>query len=544
MSDSQPRGVLRFPLTAALLATSALVAIGTGCDARNKPAPTEPSSKHEGAQPVSSQDDAIVDALQPYPRGRWRLGAESLQRVVLFPSHILIRYQDAELGAGVMRYPEWNPFHESTRTRAEARALALKLAQQLRADPALFPQLAKHYSDDTVTRELGGQLGATSAPELGAAYLDALAALRWGEVSHAFETGAGFHIVRKDAPPEVQLVAGERLTIAYRTATPLLSGYIERSRDQALTMAHQLVVSARRDPSSFGALIDQYSEAKSTDLTRQTGVWSTREPGLASLEILALSRVREGEITDPIDTFTGLQILRRIPATDTTRYAFEALRLAVPERLPMEQRAEGEQRVTQVQKALAADITRFDQLRGEHCCVPVEQFTAWKMPAVVERALASLSIGELSVTPVRTEFELFFLRRVDPAAQPPSEPPLFELPDAPPNVDNLVIGGEGKAVARSLRMLTVSARSLLQLEGARDRAFGKACERLASTVESSASPQRRKVELSRTKAELNKILGIDGYEQYMAIAAQWAADELLQNHPVAASDQATLKQQP
>jgi hypothetical protein len=77
-----------------------------------------------------------------------------------------------------------------------ARQLAEAVLVQVKENPDKFADLAKEYSDDTQTAEVGGELGFFGKGTMVPAFEDAAFALQPGEISDIVETDYGFHIIK------------------------------------------------------------------------------------------------------------------------------------------------------------------------------------------------------------------------------------------------------------------------------------------------------------------------------------------------------------
>lgn len=110
-------------------------------------------------------------------------------------AHILIAFKGAEKARSTV-----------ARSREEAEAEAKRIAAEVRADPARFGPLALERSDD-VTGKRGGDLGSWRAGAMPAAFDEAMAALKVGEVGGPVLTQFGYHVLlRRAAPAEKDYV--------------------------------------------------------------------------------------------------------------------------------------------------------------------------------------------------------------------------------------------------------------------------------------------------------------------------------------------------
>ncbi len=97
-------------------------------------------------------------------------------------SHILIK-----TGAGM-----------APAVKAEAKAKAENLLQELRKNPARFAEMAKQNSQDPGSAERGGDLGNFSRDMMVKPFSDAVFTMKPGELSGLVESEFGYHIIRLD----------------------------------------------------------------------------------------------------------------------------------------------------------------------------------------------------------------------------------------------------------------------------------------------------------------------------------------------------------
>jgi peptidyl-prolyl cis-trans isomerase C len=97
-------------------------------------------------------------------------------------SHILIRPEKTD------------PNHQGE-AKERARAKAENILKQLR-EGANFEELAKQYSEDTISAKVGGDLNFFGKEKMIPAFSNAAFALKTGETSDVVETGSGFHIIK------------------------------------------------------------------------------------------------------------------------------------------------------------------------------------------------------------------------------------------------------------------------------------------------------------------------------------------------------------
>ena len=84
------------------------------------------------------------------------------------------------------------------KTKAEARQRAQSILDDIRKGED-FATLAERYSEDSVSRGKGGDLGEFGRGEMVKPFEDAVFAMKPGQLSEPVETEYGYHIIRLDA---------------------------------------------------------------------------------------------------------------------------------------------------------------------------------------------------------------------------------------------------------------------------------------------------------------------------------------------------------
>ncbi|MEY4589023.1 MAG: hypothetical protein RL497_1099 [Pseudomonadota bacterium] len=118
--------------------------------------------------------------------------------------------------------PELNIAHiliESAKNTAESTAKIAQVQEKIKAGEA-FDVLAKNFSDDLGSKELGGDLGVMSGDAFPDEFKTAVAALSEGQVSGPLKSSAGTHFVKlvKKTQPVAPTLAGRKEAITQQLA--------------------------------------------------------------------------------------------------------------------------------------------------------------------------------------------------------------------------------------------------------------------------------------------------------------------------------------
>jgi hypothetical protein len=288
----------------ALLLLSSIFSLGCSSDA----------GRHVGEEKPVPAEEGESGELISYPRAGWRLLEEkALDGIVVWPAHILIRHAEADDKVPFTQH-EWRTSEPApSRNRAQALALAQRVAARAAAHPDEFAALAAEYSEDSPTRSLGGELGRLRAADMAAEpeVLDALTALRAGEVSLPVETTHGVHILLRKTPPAPGVVAGRRIVVGHVDADWEGPRRPQRTRAEAHALALQIAERLRAGTEHLDALARQSSDWHDARGGSELGSWSLREPSALGREVAILQKLEVGEVAAPLEGPLGIEILVR-----------------------------------------------------------------------------------------------------------------------------------------------------------------------------------------------------------------------------------------
>jgi hypothetical protein len=451
-----------------------------------------------------------------YMPARWRLATfQEVNRVVMWVSHIVIQHKESLLDDPSLRSPGWSPDPAVIgRTKAEALERALLVADLAAKTPEKFAELAKMYSDDVVTKDLGGSLGGVRLGQVPAEYRDALAVLRPGETSRVMQTAFGFHVIQRRPMPPAGEVAGKRIVIRYQgTAGGKSGAVVQRKRDAALALARDVAARARAGAEPFDELVKRFSEGADIAQLGDIGVYSVRDPEWIPREIEQLGSLRVGEVSEPLDTVFGFQILQRTEVTARPRYAMTAISLRYDPSLAGNEENSLNRvwlQASELARSLKKDPSQFESLQKKHCCDEAESWTLGRGRPAVTPVLEELSFGEIASAPVRTWEGLILIpKRLDPASLPPQPAVAYELPSPNgPDFERLIRDADPHGLGLVTHQFAAEVKRALPIEGAAATKLPERIDALAVTFEKNMNdPAARILAFHQTLAELKPLLG-------------------------------------
>jgi hypothetical protein len=469
-------------------------------------------------------------STERYPSGRWRLAQfAELNRTVLWVSHVVILHKDSDALLG-RRQLGWLPEVLPSRTSAAARNLAEQAFQEAQATPSSFASIAARYSDDVLTRSRGGSLGGVHAGQLVPEYLDALVTLKVGEVSRVFQTPYGFHIVKREPVPPAEEISGKRIVIGYRGSNGCrFNAMAERTRDDALRLADKIATRARAEEGAFDRLVTDFSECEDSKQQGDIGLRPVRDPGNLPREVERLSQLRIGEISEPMDSRFGYEVLLRTPPEPRRSFAMSYIAI-VFEHDRNDERAKSAalQSIQTIVAELVVNPSRFDEFREKYCCKPIDQWWQGRGPLGAQPVLETLAIGEIAAAPIEAELGFFLPKRVAPVPSEQVSTPVFELPNPDgPDFVSIVQAGDGQMLARFSRRLATDTGLGLQLPKSDTSVVQERFEQLAVSFEKGNDGRQRVDAFLSTMNGLREQLGASKFGEFRHFMDSWGAKYVL-----------------
>jgi hypothetical protein len=237
---------------------------------------------------------AIPDAGQPPPYVRRVRKLPSLPRQA--------RLAQIFIGDSHSQMP-WNPPRARKRSREEAKALAERIAAELRHG-ADFDDLARRESEWPLAAREGGSLGIVTEGESGMLPIvdPTVFTMPVGEVTAPFESPIGFHVLKK-----LPMVRIAHILIAVHDGK---NGIEARTRDEARALAASVETQLKGgkpfDVLAFDLSDDLGSAGRGGDLG---GI--DEHTALAPDVRAAAKALPPGQVSSPIEVPQGFEILQR-----------------------------------------------------------------------------------------------------------------------------------------------------------------------------------------------------------------------------------------
>jgi hypothetical protein len=461
-----------------------------------------------------------------------------LGNVVLWVSQILIRHGQSDPDPAFAVANWHSPSARGERSRKEAYVLARKVRETVARDPREFATLVRQYSEDVATNPSAGSLGGMAASQLSLwpQVLDALAAIKPGEVSQVVETPYGFHIFLRRPPPPDETVTGAHIVIAHDAA-----GWIRiveradtppRTRDEASNLANRVYEMAKHRPEEFSQLVQRFSEHRDASRGGDMGTWSVREPTHLSREIEILAKLAVGEVAPPLDSPVGFQIIQRVGNRPREWYAMEQVRVPFePEFRPPDPRAKAVAllKATELADEIRTRPGRFAELQQEICCPAAEVWMDGRGSPALTAELDGLQPGEIARRPIQSEHSYVIPMRIEPQLSEPAEA-TYDLPNPDaPDLFAHVVRHDAMFVSHELQSVADRASSQLELPAQKAARLAQLQQELRGFDE--LNREQRIAAFEGFLTGVKDAVGEDVYPRYWELLNQHFANLLLNGPP-------------
>lgn len=154
-----------------------------GCDG-NKGAP--PATTATATATAAATAPAVTATTQASVEPTATAAPKLPEREIAGASQVLVTWKGAELAPKTV-----------TRSKADAKKRADEALAKLKKDNMAFEEVAKKYSDDDASKNIGGALGNFEKNAMPEAFSKATFDMKVGEVSDVVETPRGYHIIKR-----------------------------------------------------------------------------------------------------------------------------------------------------------------------------------------------------------------------------------------------------------------------------------------------------------------------------------------------------------
>jgi hypothetical protein len=276
--------------------------------------------------------------------------------------------------------------------------------------------------------------------------------------------------------------------------------------------------------------VDRYSENEDRAQQGDLGVFSTRDPGYLPLEVHHLAELAVGGVSDPLDSYFGFEILKRVTVGPRPRYAMTSIELPF-DGAPAERasRATALAKAEELRRALDEAPERFEEFQRIHCCEGVERWTRGRGDLGVSNALDELTFGQVAPKPLLYGNAYLLVKRLDPSALPPEKPRLAEIPlPSEPNYDELLKHNDGTQLAGATRSLLQALEAGSQLGPETTRLLAETLGRLADTLERQGKDRVAvRASIHAALALLEGRLSSDEFSRFETFSRRWVIQQMM-----------------
>jgi hypothetical protein len=324
------------------------------------------------------------------------------------------------------------------------------------------------------------------------------------------------------------MVAGECLVIRYQgDISEALLGKAKRTRAEASILAQAIARSSR----PFSELVQEVSEDNTRMRGGDIGVWSTIAPEHNGHLLEALIQLDVGQVSDPIDTPLGFQVLRRTPITHREPMAITAIRLRYDPTAAAniaESRSMVFQRAQAINREVAIDADSFRSYQLKYCCDEVEEWDQGRGAPEVELAVSDLAPGEIANEPVDIGWFFLIVKRLVPTRASPAAL-AYEIPSPTAiDVDAFLTGSDGRVLASRVHELQVDARFALSFPRDQQAILDEILQTLQRALEHEQSRPARVAANQRAVAAISARLRPENAARFRTFSQTWLVNTVMQ----------------
>ncbi len=228
-----------------------------------------------------------------------------------------------------------------------------------------------------------------------------------------------------EAPAKQEMVAAAHILVAFKGAMRADPNKVTRSKEEAQAEIKKILEEVKKDTTKFGELAKKYSDAPDKERGGDLGVIPS---GLGNHPFAkATNGLKEGEVSEPVETPFGFHILmRKAPppqyAGAHILVAYKGAMRAKPE--ITRSKEDAKKSAAELAEKLKKDASTFGEMAKKHSDGPsgvkggsLGKWFKGMMVPEFDTAIEGLKIGEVSA-PVETPFGFHVIKREDPAKMP------------------------------------------------------------------------------------------------------------------------------
>jgi hypothetical protein len=244
-----------------------------------------------------------------------------------------------------------------------------------------------------------------------------------------------------------------------------------------------------------------------------------------------LARLKVGEVTGPIDSPYGFEILRRVPVTVRTEYAKTAIELGFDADPAAGEASQASilRKAEAMRRVLTDQPERFEEFQTRYCCEHIERWTRGQGDPTLTRALDAIALGQIAERPLLFQSKYLLLKRLDPSALPPEKPRLSELPNpSEPDYEALLRHNAPKTIAGATRSFVKELPPSSELTPDTTRIIAETLGQLATALEHNAEDRASaRANVYSTLAALEGRLSADQFGQFKRFASRWVIRRMM-----------------